>query len=177
MKSNTLLWRPPFGLRMDLVKSPYDRVGSRGMLRIVSGPNAQHRAQSGGCGGIQFTAYIGQEQYRRRIHLQRVYYAPIALGVLLCTDVGVEVSVDILREVARICVREEQLLRKNAAGGIDADPLTLLVPPSYCGRYICKDLTSQLARAIALVPDLALKRFERGGLAILIHQPQHVSLY
>jgi hypothetical protein len=84
-------------------------------LRIVVAAVEQHGAQPRIAGGVEFLDDVGQEHDVARRHAQALDDVPVAAGVALAADLGVEPRVEQRRQVAGVGMPEQQLLRRHRA--------------------------------------------------------------
>src|SRR2546422_10216519 len=81
-------------------------------------------------------------------------------------DGGVEVTTNVVGQIPRRGVGEEQLLRQRAARRVDADQFVLPAPARERWRHVVEDLAEQFSRLITFLPDSPLNRFQRRRFAV-----------
>ena len=69
-------------------------------LRVIRAPVEQHRLHAGCARGIEFLDHVGQEHDVRGPAIERIGDQPVAVGVALVADFGVEECGEQLRQVA-----------------------------------------------------------------------------
>ena len=96
----------------------------------------------------------------------------VGRGFALRAGFGVEVAGEQRGQVAGLAVAEEQLLRRHRAGGVDIQPQAVGAPFAQPGGDFGIHVGAVVAGVVALLPDHALQRLQRGGLAILVDPAQ-----
>ena len=95
----------------------------------------------------------------------------IAFRRILGAAGGVKIRAEEAGQISGGGASEKQLLRQHAAGGKNAEDLSLARPASQGRRHIGIHFAAQFSGSIALLPDFSLQRFQGGALAVAVDQP------
>src|SRR5262249_6952885 len=124
------------------------RVRYLKLVWTVAGAQGQDRLHSSHSRGVQFGDGVRNKNYLGRGQLQFISDPPITIRLNLVADGGVEVTRNVIGQVARRRAAEQQFLRQHAARGVDADELVLPAPSLKRRTHIVEDLAEQLSRKI-----------------------------
>src|SRR5215510_11620686 len=127
--------------------------------RFIAEAQRQNRLHSGRARGVQLGDYVGNKNYIRRGPSQFFSDPPVAVLINFVADGGIEVTIDVVGEIARSRMAEQESLRQFAARRIDANKFALTAPALESRRDVVKDLAEQPTRLITLPPDSPLNRF------------------
>ena len=94
--------------------------------------------------------------------------AAVAVGFALVADFGIEERREERREIAGFAMPEQQFLRTDRTRRKHGKPVPGAVPFAQGDRGIRMDMPAEIPALVALAPDHALQRLERGVLAILV---------
>ncbi len=140
-------------------------------LRVVLAPVDQGGCHAGCAGRVQLLHHVGEEQDLPGGYIQAAADAGVAVGVALAADLGVAPGREQRAQVAGVAMGEQQHLRGHRAGGIHRQGVAGLMPLAQLLHCVRIDRSGEVAVAVALGPEHALQRLERGVLEVLVDPP------
>src|SRR5438094_6026484 len=146
---------------MDLSEACDNSVTMWG-LGMISRPDAKQGLHTGCPGSIQLASHVRDEEDIRGRNSKRCCNSRVACRLILRPGHRVEISLEVLRELACIRSGEKQALRQNASRGENTDINTTSAPTFERRRYIGEDFAMELAGCVTFKPDLAWNTLRRG---------------
>ena len=145
----------------------------------ISRTNNRQAAHTRSNSSLDFVDVVAQEQPSIEVLMLRVMRDDLRVAV----DLGLGARVGCIKVVGDkgghiwllgVCVCEEQFLRRDRAGRIDDDLLSLLGGLVEERLDIWEERGNNVARLVALQPEISLERLKVGYLNITLHKVANV---